>query len=93
MKRKKNWLTRLIISYMPVYLLSTSAIIIFLFFSIVRSTRNDLTAANRALVTQIRYNIDDVLNRVERSAVKSLYLSKEISVGMTPGDYRKSAQP
>ena len=82
MKRKKNWLTRLIISYMPVYLLSTSAIIIFLFFSIVRSARNDLTAANRALVTQIRYNIDDVLNRVERSAVKSLYLSKEISAGM-----------
>ena len=36
---------------------------------------------------------DDVLNRVDRSAVKSLYLSKEISAGMTPGDYRKSAQP
>ena len=33
-------------------------------------------------MTQIRYNIDDVLNRVERSAVKSLYLSKEISAGM-----------
>ena len=86
MKKKKNWLTRLMISYLPVYLLSTSAIIIFLFVSIVHSSRNDLSASNRAFVTQIRYLLDDLLNRVDRSTVRNLCLSPEIRAGMALDD-------
>lgn len=76
---KKSWLNRLMISYLPIYLVSTSAIIIFLAMSIVHAARNDLNAANRALVTQITYNVDDIVSRVDRSVVKNLYLSKDVA--------------
>ena len=76
---KKSWLNRLMVSYLPVYLVSTSAIIIFLAMSIVHAARNDLNAANSALVTQITYNVDDLVSRVDRSTVKNLYLNKDVA--------------
>jgi AraC-like DNA-binding protein len=82
---KKSWMTRLMISYLPVYLVSTSAIIIFLALSIVHAARDDLNAANRAMVTQICYNVDDLTNRVDRSTVKSLYLNRDVAGVLTGG--------
>ena len=82
---KKSWMTRLMLSYLPVYLVSTSAIIIFLALSIVHAARDDLNAANRAMVTQICYNVDDLTNRVDRSTVKSLYLNRDVAGVLTGG--------
>ncbi len=82
---KKSWMTRLMISYLPVYLISTSAIIIFLALSIMHAARDELNAANRALVTQICYSVDDLTDRVDRSTVKSLYLNRDVAGVLTSG--------
>ncbi len=82
---KKSWMRRLMISYLPVYLISTSAIIIFLALSIVHAAHDDLNAANRALVTQICYDVDDLTGRVDRSTVKSLYLNRDVAGVITGG--------
>ncbi len=50
---KKKWSTRLLVSYLPVYLAITSAMIIMLFWVITRAAQNDISAANRALVKQV----------------------------------------
>ena len=50
---KKSWMNRLIISYLPVYLVSTSAIIVFLVMSIIHAARNDLNAANHEAATSM----------------------------------------
>lgn len=82
---KKSWMNRLMISYLPVYLVSTSAIIVFLVMSIIHAARNDLNAANQALVTQICYSVDDLTSRVDRSTVKNLYLNKDVAGVLTGG--------
>lgn len=80
---KKKWSTRLLVSYLPVYLAITSAIIIMLFWVITRSARNDIQAANRALVRQVQYNVDDITNRIDRSTIKNLYLNKEVATALS----------
>ncbi len=80
---KKKWSTRLLVSYLPVYLAITSAMIIMLFWVITRAAQNDISAANRALVKQVQYNVDDITNRIDRSTIKNLYLNREVAAALS----------
>lgn len=83
--KRKTWLTKLLLSYLPVFLVTTCVIIMILLFVITQASKDDVLAANRILANQVMYSVDNFLSTIDRSVVRELYLNRDIAASLSGG--------
>ncbi|MCU6712031.1 helix-turn-helix domain-containing protein [Paenibacillus sp. J5C_2022] len=75
----KSWFYRMLLSYLPIFFMTTTMIILLAFLAMNEMNRNAIIKSNEISARQTAAIIDNTLHAIERSLMKEIEHSEEIS--------------